>query len=130
MSHDDARTLERLFDGDVECQALVDGWSDEQLSSAVQGHHFILGASPVARVLRGLIHGAIAPEQAQRWASFMRRGYVAGVPGRGSVDVDIVFDPDHEDVIVEAIARLDELGDLVDGQLRPGEAEQLLAALR
>jgi hypothetical protein len=31
--------------------------------------------------------------------------------------------------MVEALGRLDELGDLIDGELRPGEAAELRAAL-
>jgi hypothetical protein len=43
--------------------------------------------------------------------------------------IDIDYEPEAEDAIVEAIARLDELGDIIDGELRPGEAAELRRAL-
>lgn len=129
MSEEHAVVLERALDGEVTSQEIIDGWSDEQLRSATEGRQFTLRAASVARVLSSLTNGAITPTQAQRWASFMRWGYVASTPGRGGTDVDIEYEAQYEDAIIEAIARLDELGDLIDGDLRPGEADQLLAAL-
>lgn len=87
-----------------------------------------LRASAVAEVLIGLRDGRLAPEQAQAWASFMRSGFLEGSQS-GSPIIDIQYDPSEEEAIVEAIGRLDELGDAVDGTIDADEAGQLLRQL-
>lgn len=82
----------------------------------------------VKRVLLALLKREIVPEQAQAWASFVRRGYISGT-GSPISAIAIAYDPNHEDAIVEAIARLDELGDLIDGSMDDDEIRQLLEHL-
>ena len=79
----------------------------------------------VMAVLQGLSAGSISGEQAQAWASFVRWGFIEG--GLGLIrPLDIEYDAAAEDAIVEVVGRLDQIGDLIDGDL-PGPAE--LAAL-
>ncbi len=64
----------------------------------------------------------------QARASLIRRGYVAG----GSEPIrplDIQYEEAFEDEIVEAIGRLDEIGDLIDGDVSPEEAHDLIRLL-
>jgi hypothetical protein len=80
-------------------------------------------------VLKGLRRGTISPEQAQGWASFVRRGYIAR-SGAGSVrPLDIAYEEAWEDAIAEAVSRLDQIGDVVDGDVTAGEIHDLLQLL-
>lgn len=70
-------------------------------------------------VLRGLLDGAFSPELTQAWASFLRRGYVAG-PGGGPIrPINIDHEQAYEDDIAEAVSRLEEIRYLVDGEVSP-----------
>jgi hypothetical protein len=85
-------------------------------------------SSAVIRVLRDLEHKKIAPEQARKWAPFVKRGYISTdqAPVRF---VDVPYQADREAAIVDAISRLDELGDLVDGTIDEDELLHLIERL-
>jgi hypothetical protein len=59
----------------------------------------------------------------------MRRGYVESQVGGPVRPVLIEYETDFEDAIVEAISRLDEIGDVVDGCIPSAEIAQLIAPL-
>lgn len=88
----------------------------------------ILEGQAVVRVLRQLRDGDVAPAAVQAWASFARRGYVEGASGPVR-PIGIEYEGDSEDAIAEAISRLDELGDDIDGELALGELDDLLELL-
>jgi hypothetical protein len=79
-------------------------------------------------VLLGLNQGTITPDEAQRWASFVRWGHAADTSGPIR-PLDIDYEDPWEDAIVEAVGRLDQIGDLVDGEVTPGEVLDLLQLL-
>ncbi len=81
------------------------------------------------RVLRGLLDDAWTPEQAQEWASFVRRGYVAGRSERPVRPLAIDYDDACEEEIAAVVARLDEIGDVVDGEVSASEILDLLQLL-
>jgi hypothetical protein len=66
---------------------------------------------------------------AQKWVSFVRRGYVTYEHAGAVRPLEIEWEASHEDAISQTIAQLDELGDLIDGDLRDGEVPQLLRAV-
>jgi hypothetical protein len=76
----------------------------------------------------GLNQGTITPDEAQRWASFVRLGFVGGASGP-IMPLDIDYEDAWEDAIVEAVGRLDQIGDLVDGEVTRGEVLDLLQLL-
>ena len=88
----------------------------------------ILSINGVRRVLTALMHGEISADQAQTWASFMKRGYISRSkqPVR---PVNIPFQKDREEVISEVITKLDELGDAIDGSLGHTDIMELLDKL-
>jgi hypothetical protein len=87
-----------------------------------------VSAGTLMDVLHALQSGSISPALAKQWASFVRRGYFEG--GHGSIrPLDIIYEPSREDAIVEVIARLDELGDLIDGEISEEELKELLLSL-
>lgn len=80
-------------------------------------------------VLRGPYDSAFSPELTQAWASFIRRGYVAE-PGGGPIrPIDIDYEQAYEDDIAETVSRLDEIGDLVDGEVSSDGVLALLQLL-
>lgn len=99
----------------------------EQLSLAQR----TVKADAVKRVLEDLRNGEIPPEQAQPWASFLRYGYLPGSadPTESVHPIEFPYEASWEDAIVEAIARMEELGDLIDGTLDRDEIQSLLAQL-
>ncbi|MDP9373837.1 MAG: hypothetical protein M3Q65_15565 [Chloroflexota bacterium] len=89
----------------------------------------VLPAQAVRRMLTALQAGRIGPEMAQSWASFVRRGYIAGADDRPLLPIDIQYDPSAEEEIVEVVSRLDELGDAIDGKISSAESEGLIRSL-
>lgn len=85
-------------------------------------------AKAVKRVLTDLLNRRISAEQAQTWATLVKRGYVAtnAAPLRR---VSTHYDADQEDEIVEALSGLDELGDRVDGTIDDNELRDLIERL-
>ena len=69
---------ERVVSGDVGSLAVLTDAPHDQLLEEAAGANLTVGSESVARVLRGLDRHEIDQAQAQRWGSFVRRGYVAG----------------------------------------------------
>ena len=113
----DLGAMDELFDGDF-----------RQLAALPEVQPQVVYRAAVARVIAALRDGRIEPPQAQRWASFVRRGYWALSAGELS-PIEIEYDSACEDVIADAIGRLDELGDIIDGTIDRSEAAQLIASL-
>lgn len=89
----------------------------------------VVRRSSVVDVLRGLLVGAWTPEQVQAWASFVRRGYVASRSDLPVRPLEIEYDDACEEEIAAAVSRLDEIGDLVDGEVTTVEVLYLLQLL-
>ncbi len=89
----------------------------------------VLPAAAVGKMLTALRLGQITPDVAQSWASFVRRGYLAGADEQPLQPIDIQYDPAAEEEIVEAVSRLDELGDAIDGAIGSAESEALIRRL-
>ena len=88
----------------------------------------LVSRDAVVTVLQGLADGTWAPPQAQAWASFVRRGVATTDPGPVRA-LDVEYEEAWEDGIVEAVSRLDEIGDLIDGEVTPKELRELLRML-
>jgi hypothetical protein len=84
----------------------------------------------LVKVLEGWRRDYFSAQDVQRWASFIRRGYVSGRYSGELRPIPIEYDAKDEELIVEVIGRLDEIGDQVDGQIKPHEVEEMLRALR
>lgn len=74
----------------------------------------MLTALVVARVAEAVLDGQADARLVQQWASFVRRGYleILGPPIR---PIDITYEGEFEEAMVEVISMLDQLGDDVDG---------------
>jgi hypothetical protein len=82
----------------------------------------------IIRVLVALQQKDASPELVQQWASFVRWGYFGSVEGHRR-PLDIQYDHSVEDQIVEVLARLDELGDVIDGDISDAEIQELIKSL-
>jgi hypothetical protein len=89
----------------------------------------VFGHRTWTSVLRRLQRRDITPTDAQRWASSVRRGYVAGVHDGPVLPLDITYEAQYEDRIVEVLARLEEIGDAVDGALSDADVQHLIHSL-
>ena len=93
-----------------------------------EGGPLTLTRSSVASVIRRLLNREISSKDAPLWASFVRRGYVE-VGGGPLGPILILFSDDGEVEIANAVARLDELGDQIDGVISTRELQQMLNRL-
>jgi hypothetical protein len=125
-----ARQVEGALLGQVAAIDALRRASPEQVFDAVRGRQLILSRDAVASVLNQFRNGEIAATAAQQWASFVSHGYVVGVHHVGPIKpVEIEWELPYEDAMAESIARLNELGDLIDGEFAEGEADRLIADL-
>ncbi|MDT4912867.1 MAG: hypothetical protein QOC66_1995, partial [Pseudonocardiales bacterium] len=97
--------------------------------SDTEADPLVLTSKTVASVLQRFVAGEISADDAQRWASLMRWGRMSDAACELTVSFEIEYEEQFELAIAESIGRLTELGDVVDGELRPGEAAELLRAL-
>jgi hypothetical protein len=125
----DPKTLRSAVHGDIGAMFALLGATHEALTTAAnQAGPLILRPDDVARVLKALQEGSITRASAKEWASFVRRGYLRG--GRGPIrPLDIEYDPARELAMVDAIGRMDELGDMIDGTIGADELIQLIRSL-
>lgn len=121
--------VQEFLDGNAAAASTICATPHEELLGSVSGQELVLTKLAVMRVLEDLRSDRIKPADVQRWASFVRRGFAA--PARGPLlPLDIVYEPQFEDEIVEAIGRMDEIGDIIDGDFTADEIEEHLTRLR
>ena len=115
--------LARLVSGDTEALEPLARLPKGELEKWGESIELVVRAEAVAKVLRELSMNSIDGEVAQRWASFVRRGFFEGLDGDSVIKpVSINYEDSYEAAITEAVSRLDEIGDLVDGEV-PDQAE-------
>jgi hypothetical protein len=120
-----------VVEGDLNSLATVRAASHRELwDAAAKLPQLFVSGSALAKVLENWRRGLFAAEDVQRWASFIRRGYVSGRASGEIRPIGIEYDANDEALIVEIIGRLDEIGDQVDGRIDAREQEEMLRALR
>jgi hypothetical protein len=126
-----ADALERAVHGDAGAMAELSTADHPSVREAERslGAPLVVKRAGAVSILRGLIDGRFSPETAQAWASFMRRGFVEGSADGALQPIDIEFEDPWEDAISAAVSRLDEIGDVIDGEVTTGEALDLLQLL-
>jgi hypothetical protein len=128
MSHFTSRDLMHAVEGDLDAFSLLLHQDHATLLKSSSGPGtLIVTPDAVRRVLVALRAGQVSPALVQQWASFVRLGFTSLRNGPIK-PVDIDYDPKSEDAIVEVVGRLDEIGDLIDGEVTNDEIERLLAA--
>ncbi len=108
---------------------ILEADQSELLQAAANLPQLMITKITMIRVLTALRCGDITADRVQQWASFVRRGYVSGKGSGGIQPIDIAYDKGNEELIAEIIARLDEIGDLIDGEVDAIEQQEMLTAL-
>lgn len=120
-----------IVEGDLNSLAAVRVASHiELIDAAAKLPQLFVSRLTLAKVLENWRRGLFAPEDVQRWASFVRRGYVSGRESGAICPIEIGYDANDEALIVEIVGRLDEIGDQVDGHIDAREKEEMLRVLR
>jgi hypothetical protein len=121
--------LDRAIRGDLDAFAYLLGEPGVGVEIGRSRPGQMLTPQGVRRVLMAFRHRKAPPELVQQWASFMRRGYLPDhAPGAVS-PVTIDYHQPAESAIVEIIARLDEIGDEIDGEISSEEIDDMLRSL-
>jgi hypothetical protein len=95
----------------------------------------VLTATAVRKVLLALLQRQVPPNLVQQWASFVQRGYIANLEGEPVVPsqpvkpIELDYEPAFEDQIAEVISRLEQIGDLIDGEVADDEIIAMLDKL-
>jgi len=125
-----SEVLRQIVAGDVSQLATVRASNHADLVEASrQGPKLQLTKQALAQVLSAWKRGDFSDKEVQEWASFVRRGYAKSSGAQPIRPIDIQYDPLSEDVIVEIISRLDELGDTIDGTISEAELKKMLQLL-
>jgi hypothetical protein len=122
--------VQQVIGGDVASLAVLPTVPQSLLLEEVGNVSLVVDRESVARVLRSLDRHEVEGEDVQQWASFVRRGFVAG-EGRGPIKpLSIEYELAYEDAIADIISKLDEIGDVIDGEVPDkGETAIYLASL-
>jgi hypothetical protein len=117
---DQVEALRAVMSGDARALGQLDRSALAETASALGP--LVLTRAALGRALVALRGGTVTTTEAQRWASFMKRGAGAAGP-----PVDIEWE--DEDLFADVLMRMDELGDLIDGTMSTAEIDQHLADL-
>lgn len=129
MTTDGVAIIQKLIDGDISAVDRVACWDESDFADVSRSHGFVVRATGVVTVLQAFQTGRATQQQAQIWGDFAMHGFIPGVVPRPLTSLDVKYDTSNEDAIAIAVMRLSELGDIVDGEFRPGEIDQLVASL-
>lgn len=123
--------LARVLAGDPLALSLIMPVSLADLREAATAlkSPLVVTRTAAVSVLKGMNGATYSSEQVQGWASFVRRGYVAGRAEGPIRPLDIAYEEAWEEAIATAVSRLDEIGDVVDGDVTAGEVLDLLQLL-
>jgi hypothetical protein len=127
----DPMKLTQAVGGDFAALAVVRKQPHEWIADARSRlPELAVSGAALVRVLEELRDGHISKEDAQAWASFVRRGYIAGRISFPVSPIDISYAQGIEDLVAGIISRLDELGDKIDGDIDNTEVAEMLASPR
>jgi hypothetical protein len=126
-----AQAIRRVVEGDLDGLSIVLAVSPtELLAAATSLPRLTVSRSALIRILKAWRSGDCTADNVRQWASFVRRGYVSGAVSGEVRPIEIEYDVDDEQVIVEIISRLDQIVDEIVGEVDAGEREEMLKILR
>ncbi len=124
-----AQALSRALHGDLRDFALIREAFHPELEKA-EGElgSLVLSKAAVRAMLEKWRNRQVSDEQVQAWASFMMRGYLS--EGSGPIQcLGIDYEEEFEELIASVISRLEELGDVIDGEISGRELAEMLSSL-
>lgn len=122
--------LSEAVKGSAACVSILSGVDHKKLlgASLAVGSLYV-SRSALSTVMADWIQGVISDEDVQRWASFVRRGYISGAASGPITAIQIDYEEHDELLIVDIVARLDEIGDLIDGIIDFDEKREIFFKL-
>ena len=130
MSDDVAVRLRSVVDGDMADLDEVLATPHGLLERAAAGASLTVGPEALTRIVDALLNGSITPERAQQWASFIRHGSAPQAERSPIRPIDIDYDSECDQLVADVLGRLDEIGDLIDGEVTPDELLSMRERLR
>ncbi|MEO1303246.1 MAG: hypothetical protein AAFV36_08725 [Myxococcota bacterium] len=129
MSSSVGEDLAEIVRGNARRLVAVSRTSPSKLSTSSMSVEFVLGPAAIMRVIQEWLRDDLDDWCVQRWASFVRRGYLETNEQVACAPIKIEFAAEHEDTISAIITRLDELGDSIDGVVTDAEKRDMVATL-
>lgn len=122
--------LIRSVQGDFEAFAILLNQSHEEIQRCRKAlSELVLTTDIVRKVLIMLQKHEVSTDLVQKWASFIRRGYLTGSHSAVLFPIDISYEASSEERIADVISRLDEIGDLLNGEIHNNELATLIESL-
>ena len=121
--------LDSVLAGGVSDVLELKRFTHNEIQDAARSVHLLVRARALETAVQSWRNGDVSDDAINQWASFIRRGYLTGVPPGPIVPLKIAYEQKCEDAMVEVIARLDELGELIDGTVSQEEKEEMLRHL-
>lgn len=123
--------LDAVIAGEITVLPIVlSATQQELLDAAAEEPCKSVSRTALIRILKDWRDGHCGANDVQQWASFIRRGYTTGQSRVNLRPIDIPYDEFDEDLIVETLARFDEIGDIIDGEIDDSEQKEMLRALQ
>lgn len=113
-----SKILQDLIEGNLEKISTVFNSTQQELQNARESlNTYSLSKEALLKVLYDFQISRVSSNQVQKWASFMRWGIIPSSSTEPVKPLEIGYSSNYEDEIIEVLAKLDELGDIVDGEI-------------
>lgn len=120
-----------FINGDIKKLSMIAAVShDELFMIAQEAPELVVTRKVLIKVITEWMHGKTCDDDVQKWASFVKRGYLPRQHLGSIKPISISYANDDEEMISEVVGRLDELGDKVDGKINVDEKKAMLLVLQ
>lgn len=119
-----------VVEGDLdEFSTILAASHSDLLDAAAKLPQLTISRTALIRVLSAWRSGRYTADDVRQWASFVQCGFVQGKTSGAIRPINIEYDLSDEELIVEIIGRLDEIGDKIDGVIDETEQKEMLRLL-
>ncbi len=129
MTIDRAECLLAVINGDVRQFAALEACEHSELLDAARALDLVVTRGAVKAVVEAWLTETCGPVEVQRWASFVRRGYIGRSEGVPVLPIEIAYSPNDEELLVDIIDRLDQIGDVIEGEVDAPEKAAMIQSL-
>ena len=132
-AHSPSQIIELSIQGQIESLDQLLEYSHAQLLEAslrLSPSERTLTKKNLYRLLIEFQKGQFSDTKIQLWATWIRHGFLPN-HGAGPIKpVDIEYESEHEELINEVTLRLEELGEVVDGEISSNELSAMISQLK
>jgi hypothetical protein len=128
----DSKNISHYVEGDLSIADTLKVCTPEQLASMAldQGGYLQVNRTNLSRLVERFQKKELTSNAIKEWASFVRRGYFRSIKGDAVKPVPIAYEARFEELIADVVARLDEIGDKVDGTITDEELGRIASSLK